>query len=115
MAIVADLSGNVGVIDPHLDHNPNALRGVPGTTQILAIGAAAANSTVFDATAGIIELSSSGAYHLAIGPSATATANDQFVAAGVVLYRDVSFGDRVSIIQDGASTGNVTITRMDKR
>jgi hypothetical protein len=115
MAIVADLSGNSPFgIDPHLNDNPNALRAIVASTIILALGAAAVNSVAFDATAGIVEIVGKGDMHIAIGPNIIATANDPLIPANVVIYRDVSFNDRVSVIQDAASTGNVYITRMNK-
>ncbi len=85
-----------------------------GAAQIVAVGAASAASTTFGSQTRQIRIATTGACHFRIGqPSATtAVATDPLLPTGVVDYVTVGPGQVLAVIQDGASTGNISITEI---
>lgn len=85
-------------------------RPIPGTGQVVAIGAASVQSTTFGVGTQMIRISATGNCHVEIGPNPTATANSMLVkSTDVPEHIRVGNGEKVAVIQDGASTGNLSI------
>jgi hypothetical protein len=88
---------------------------IAGTGKNVAIGAASVQSAVVGTQTFAVRVASTGACHIEIGPNPTATATSALIPANVAgEYFKVSPGDKVAVIQDGASTGNLNIVEMSK-
>lgn len=84
-----------------------------GTPQTLALGSAAVTSASVGTGTQFVRLASTGACHVAIGPAPVATASDALINAGQRgEYFQITAGHKVSVIQDGTSTGNLSITEV---
>lgn len=84
-----------------------------GAAQIVALGAASVASTAVGLQTYAVRIASTGACHIAIGMAPTATASSTLIAAGLVgeIFR-IAPGEKVAVIQDGAATGNCSITEL---
>lgn len=84
-----------------------------GAAQNVAIGAASAASSAFGSQTRQIRVATTGACHFRVGDGTpTAVATDSLLPTGVVDYITVGPGQKLAVIQDGASTGNINITEM---
>jgi hypothetical protein len=86
-----------------------------GTGQNVTIGAASVQSTAIGAQTHAIRIVATGACHIETGPNPTATASSALIPAnqrGEVFK--VSPGDKVAVIQDGASTGTLNIVELSR-
>lgn len=89
------------------------LRPIPSTGQTLALGAASVASSAFTNTTQFIQVSSLGNCHIEIGMTPVATANSLLVkATDDPLVVRVGPGEKLAVIQDGASTGNLNVVEM---
>lgn len=78
-------------------------------SRLVAIGASAVASTAVGNGCYAVMISSTGACHFAVG--SIATANSAYLPANVApLIVGARPGETVSVIQDAASTGNVSIS-----
>ena len=121
MPIVTDKSGNGQQIpDPRLggtyDIQAIAFR---GTKHELTISGTAATSAAFSNKCRAIRIAPNGNIRYRIATAPTAVATDEYLAAGAVEILPVKpasqsdgthLYNKISIIQDGAATGKVTIT-----
>jgi|SRR5215475_1910389 len=84
-----------------------------GASQNVAIGAASAASTALSAETFQIRIAATGNCHFRVGDGApTALATDSYLPSGVVEYITVTPGQKIAVIQDGAATGNLSVTEM---
>ncbi len=85
-----------------------------GAAQLVAVGAASAASTAFGSQTRQIRVSTTGACHFRVGqPSATtAVATDPLLPVNWVEYVTVTPGQVIAVIQEGASTGNLSIAEV---
>jgi hypothetical protein len=82
--------------------------GIPG--QNLTIGASSVQSAAVNAQTYMVRLSSTGNCHVAIGMNPTASATDMLVKATDSPWLvKVAPGEKIAVIQDGASTGTLNI------
>lgn len=88
-------------------------RVIPGTGQTLAIGAASVASSAFGSVTNYVRLAATGACHVEFNGSPTATASSAFIAANNrgEVFR-VAPGSKVAVIQDGTSTGNLSVVEL---
>ena len=85
-------------------------RPTPGTGQTIAIGAASVASAGFNTATQFIRISATGNCHVEIGPAPVATANSMLVKSTDDPERiRVGNGEKIAVIQDGASTGNLSV------
>jgi hypothetical protein len=85
-------------------------RPVPGTGQTLAIGAASVPSAAIPAGTFYVRLSALGNCHVQVGMAPVATATDMLVkATDPPTTIRVQPGEKIAVIQDGASTGNLNL------
>jgi hypothetical protein len=79
--------------------------------QNLTLGASSVQSAAFNAQTYMVRLSATGNCHVAIGTNPTATATDMLVKAtdGPWLVK-VAPGEKIAVIQDGASTGTLNLS-----
>jgi hypothetical protein len=94
---------------------PKAQASRPGNSQAIAIGAASVTlAAAFASETFQVRLATSGACHYRVVEAAggTAVAADPLLPAGVVEYIIVSPGQKIAAIQDGSSTGALTVTEM---
>lgn len=92
-------------------------RPIPSTGQNVSIGNSAQASTAFDASgenAQAIQVSAIGGNcHVALGVNPTATSADMLVkASDPPLIIRIAPGEKLSVIQDGSSTGTLNIVEM---
>ncbi len=86
---------------------------IPGSGQVLALGAASVASAAVRQNTNIVRLVASGACHVDIGPTPVATASSMYIAPSRHgEYFRIGVGEKVAVIQDGAATGNLYITEM---
>lgn len=89
-----------------------------GPAQVVAIGAASAKSTAFSSETYAIRVVADGKCHIRVGTDSVpgplaAVATDALVSANSQPeYIRVAPGEKLAVIQDGASTGNVSITEL---
>lgn len=83
-----------------------------GNDQNVAIGAASVqNGTAFQASTQMLRLSAMGNCHIAIGTNPTASASSMLLkATDPATYVRIAQGEKVAVIQDGSSTGNLNIS-----
>lgn len=81
-----------------------------GAGQNITVGAASVATTAAPAGITSFRISTTGNCHISIGATPTAAATDQLVKASDPT-RDVAItqGEKVAVIQDGASTGTCNI------
>lgn len=84
----------------------------PGASQNVAIGGSSTQSAAFATSTSRVRLSATGACHIALGTNPTATATSTYLPANVVEFVEVLGGEKVAVIQDGASTGNLNVTEL---
>lgn len=85
-------------------------RPVAGTGQTLAIGAASVASTAIPVGTFYVRLSSTGNCHVQVGTAPTAVSTDMLVkASDPPAFIRVQPGEKIAVIQDGASTGNLNL------
>lgn len=85
-------------------------RPVAGTGQTLAIGAASVSSTAIPAGTFYVRLSATGNCHVQVGTAPTAVSTDMLVkATDPPVFVRVQPGEKIAVIQDAASTGNLNI------
>jgi hypothetical protein len=85
------------------------------TSQNVAVGAASATVTnAFGSQTYCVRISTTGACHFRIVEAAggTALATDPLLPTNWVDYITVSPGQKIAVIQDGTSTGNLNVTEM---
>lgn len=88
-------------------------RPVAGTGQTLAVGATAATSTAFGSQTYAIHVSSLANCHIRVGSTPTAVATDLLLkASDPPLIIHVAPNEKLSVIQDGTSTGNLTLIEL---
>ncbi len=92
-------------------------RPIAGTGQNITIGASSVSSTAFDASgenAQAIQISAIGGNcHVAQGIAPTAAATDMLVkASDPPLILRIAPGEKLAVIQDGASTGTLNIIEL---
>lgn len=79
----------------------------------LTIGAASVQlGAAINSQTYCLRISGTGNFHYMVGVNAVATAKSPLLSAGQVEYVAISPGDTFAIIQEAASTGNVTVTEM---
>lgn len=85
-------------------------RPVAGTGQTLAVGAASVASAAIPPGTFYVRLSSTGNCHVQVGGAPVATSTDMLVKATdpPVIIR-VQPGEKIAVIQDAASTGNLNL------
>ncbi len=84
----------------------------PGSAQSVTIGATSVQSAVFSAGCTAVCLVGSGACRVTFGVNPTATATATLMPAGVPMGFTVSPGERLAVIQEGASTGALSVTEL---
>ena len=85
----------------------------PGTTAVVAIGAASAN-VALPANAEVVRLAGNNNCHINFGTSGvTATTSSMLFPTGAEIFKVPAGATHVACIQSGAVTGSVTITKMD--
>lgn len=86
-------------------------RPIAGTGQNVTVGATSAPSTnAFGASTFAIQVSTTGNCHVAIAQSPVATGTDMLVkASDPPLLLKVAPGEKIAVIQDGASTGTCNV------
>lgn len=84
---------------------------IAGTGQNLTVGASSAASTAFGSATFAVYVSTTGNCHLRVGTGAvTAVATDMLVkASDPPLLLKVAPGEKIAVIQDGASTGTCNV------
>lgn len=83
--------------------------GVAG--QNLTLGAASVQSAAFNAQTYAVRLSATGNCHVAIGMNPTAAATDMLIKGTDSPWLvKVAPGEKIAVIQDGASTGTLNIS-----
>lgn len=86
------------------------VRPIAGTGQNLTLGAASVQSTAFGSNTFAVYVSSTGNCHIRLGTAPTAVATDMLVkATDPPLLLKVAPGEKIAVIQDGASTGTCNI------
>lgn len=86
---------------------------IPIASQSIAIGAASVASAAVGQQTYEVLLSATGNCHVAIGNGVAATAASTYLPANVQpLKIGIRPGNTVSVIQDGTSTGNLSITEL---
>ena len=88
------------------DRNGHTIQGIrPGRVQVVAVGAAAAATSlaVSDDVTIVRIVSTTNCHYIVTNAAAAATANDSYLHAGVVEFLSVGKGDKISFIQDTAS------------
>lgn len=91
----------------------SAYRYVAGTGQTLAIGASSVASAAFGANTQFIRITASGNCHVVTGTAPTATANDMLLkSTDPSQVIKVNGGDKIAVIQDGASTGSLNVVEV---
>jgi len=86
------------------------VRPIAGTGQNLTLGAASVQSTAFGSNTFAVYVSSTGNCHIRIGTAPVAVATDMLVkATDPPLLLKVAPGEKIAVIQDGASTGTANI------
>lgn len=85
-----------------------------GASQNIAIGAASAqNGTALGAQTHALLLSATGNCHVLIGTNPTALATSTLIkSTDIPLVVKVTPGEKIAVIQDGASTGNLNVTEL---
>lgn len=93
---------------------PNSpVRQIDVIGQTIAVGAASVASAAFQASTQMIQISTLGNCHVKIGTAPTALATDMLVkASDPPLLLRVAGGEKIAVIQDGASTGNFNIVEV---
>lgn len=85
-------------------------RPVAGTGQTLAIGAASVASAVIPAGTFYVKLSATGNCHVQVGMAPVAVSTDMLLkATDPPATIRVQPGEKIAVIQDAASTGNLNI------
>lgn len=85
-------------------------RPVAGTGQTLAIGAASVASTAIPAGTFYVRLSATGNCHVQVGMTPVAVSTDMLVkSSDPPAFLRVQPGEKIAVIQDAASTGNLNI------
>jgi len=86
---------------------------IPGTGQILAIGATSVASTAFGSQTYAIMVAALGNCHIATGTTPVAVATDYLVkSSDQPLILAVSPGDKIAVIQDASATGNFSVVEL---
>lgn len=85
-----------------------------GASQNIAIGAASVqNATAFGTATHALQLSATGNCHILIATNPTALATSTLVkSTDVPLVVKITPGEKLAVIQDGASTGNLNVTEL---
>lgn len=87
------------------------VRPIPGTGQNITVGAASAATTNgFGTNTFAVYVSTTGNCHLSLGVTPVATGTDLLVkASDPPLLLKVAPGEKIAVIQDGASTGTCNV------
>lgn len=90
---------------------PAPIYAIPGKGQNIALGAASVqNSPAFDPGTQMLRLNALGNCHVEVGQNPTATAASMLLkASDPPQFIRISKGDKIAVIQDGASTGNLQV------
>lgn len=88
-------------------------RPIAGTGQNLTLGAASVQSGAVGAHTYMVQLSATGNCHVEIGAAPTALATSMLIkASDPPLLVKVAPGEKIAVIQDGASTGTLNVVEM---
>lgn len=88
-------------------------RPIPGKGQNVTVGASSTQSTAFGAQTYAVQISSTGSCHIEVGTAPTATATSMLVkSTDPPMQIRVAPGEKIAVIQDGASTGNCNIAEL---
>lgn len=110
MPIVPDLSG-IGTLDPRLGGTYDLpILKWRGAQQVIVVGAASVQSTAFANTARALRIAPDGNIHWETGVNPVADTNSPFLAANAVEDISIKAGEKIAIVQDALSTGNVSLT-----
>lgn len=87
------------------------VRPITGTGQNLTVGASSQSSTAFGTNTFAVYVSTTGNCHLRLGTgTVTAAATDMLIkASDPPLLIKVAPGEKIAVIQDGASTGTCNV------
>lgn len=86
------------------------MRPIAGTGQNLTLGAASVSSTAFGSQTYAVFLSATGNCHIRLGTAPTAVATDMLIkSTDHPIAIKVAPGEKIAVIQDGASTGTLNI------
>lgn len=85
-----------------------------GAAQQIAIGASSTqNGIAFGNQTHALLLSATGNCHIAIGTNPTATSTSTLLKSSDFQFHcKISPGEKIAVIQDGASTGNLSVTEL---
>lgn len=91
-------------------------RPIAGTGQNITLGGSSVQSSAFDASgesAQAVQISSTGNCHVAVGTNPTAATTDMLVkASDPPLVVRIAPGEKIAVIQDGASTGTCNVIEL---
>jgi hypothetical protein len=88
-----------------------------GTSQVITVGAASAQATnAFAATTQDIRIATTGNcwVNIATNPTATAGVGSFYLPATQIEYVHVNPGQKIAVIQDGASTGTFSVSELTR-
>lgn len=93
----------------------DAVYRLTAASDVVAVGAASAQSAVFGAFTDVVRVASTTNAWIAINDNPTAIAADgsAYLPANQVEYFSVKPGDRLAVIQDSAA-GNISVTEMTR-
>lgn len=98
-----------------MSHYDPPWRPIPGSGQNVAIGATSVPSTAFGSQTYAVRLNPTGNCHVEFGQSPVATAASMLLKGtdiGAVFA--VTPGQKLAVIQDGSSTGNLNVVELTK-
>lgn len=85
-----------------------------GASQDVTIGAASVQSVAVGAQTKVVRIKTTGEARILISKNPTALSTSTLISTGDTEYFDIHGGEKVAVIQDGASTGTVNITEVSK-